>query len=146
MKHWNNLSIRCFSHALTVLRVTRNRDRCFSIQRSRASADKARAANTTPSKDMEHGEETTVLVSNFIHKERSLDDFEERLGQFFGPCGHIVEIRLPTSRHSIFLRGYAFIRFDSEEAAHAAVQMSAVKKMERRRLRIRIAVDGSLIR
>ena len=104
------------------------------------------AAQTTPSEETEHGEETTVLVSNFVYKERSQDDVEARLREFFGPCGHIVEVRIPTFRRSTSLRGYAFIKFGSALDAKAAILACAAVKMERRRLRIHIVIDGSLIR
>lgn len=68
----------------------------------------------------------------------SFNTEESDLEQHFGQFGKITEIKIPKDRESGRKRGFAFITFDSQSSAEAALSMNG-KELDGREIRVNIA-------
>ena len=65
---------------------------------------------------------------------------EQELQNVFGKFGEVTEIKIPTDRESGRARGFAFITFESQQAAQEALTMDGKELMERA-MRVNMATD-----
>lgn len=65
----------------------------------------------------------TIFVKNF-DKYGSEDDIRQSLGDFFSQCGSVLDIRIPTERETGSIKGFAFIKFETEEAKQEAINLN----------------------
>ena len=65
---------------------------------------------------------------------------EQELQAVFGKFGEITEIKIPTDRESGRARGFAFITFESQQAAQEALTMDG-KELNERAIRVNMATD-----
>ena len=63
---------------------------------------------------------------------------EEDLKKHFSQFGHIEDVRIPTDRDTGKPRGFAFVTFDSNEAASNALSLNG-KELDGRTLRVDVA-------
>ncbi len=65
---------------------------------------------------------------------------EQELQNVFGKFGEITEIKIPTDRESGRARGFAFITFESQQAAQESLSMDG-KELNERAMRVNMATD-----
>ena len=65
---------------------------------------------------------------------------EQELQNVFSKFGEITEIKIPTDRESGRARGFAFITFESQQAAQEALTMDG-KELDGRAMRVNMATD-----
>jgi RNA recognition motif-containing protein len=80
--------------------------------------------------------EYKVFVGNL-----SFDTTEGEVEQLFGQAGTIVKVTLPTERETGRPRGFAFVEFDSSEAASAAIEKFDGQDLNGRPLRVNQAME-----
>lgn len=76
-----------------------------------------------------------IFVGNLPFK---VDDQE--LQDVFGKFGEISEIKIPTDRESGRARGFAFITFETQQAAQEALSMDN-QKLGERTIRVNMATE-----
>lgn len=72
-----------------------------------------------------------VFVGNL-----SYDVTREELVEAFGAAGRVVDAKVPTDRETGRPRGFAFVEFESEEAAHKSIELLNGKDLKGRPLRV----------
>lgn len=78
-------------------------------------------------------EQSTVFVGNL-----SFSISKDELREVFQKFGEIVDISMPIDRETGRLKGFAFIQFDSVQAAQRALTMDG-KECARRPMRVNLA-------
>ncbi len=66
----------------------------------------------------------------------SYDVTREELIEAFSAAGAVVDAKVPTDRDTGRPRGFAFVEFESEEAAHKSIELLNGKDMKGRALRV----------
>ncbi|KAJ7537796.1 hypothetical protein O6H91_11G022400 [Diphasiastrum complanatum] len=79
-------------------------------------------ANGTPG-GSRPGTYKTVFVKGF-NKFQDEDTIRNELGKFFGECGDINTIRIPTDRETGQIKGFAYVEFSSNDSSSKALELS----------------------
>ncbi len=66
----------------------------------------------------------------------SYDVTREELIEAFSAAGAVVDAKVPTDRDTGRPRGFAFVEFESEEAAHKSIELLNGKDLKGRALRV----------
>lgn len=66
----------------------------------------------------------------------SFDVSREELIEAFGAAGKVVDAKVPTDRETGRPRGFAFVEFESDEAAQRSIQLMNGKDLKGRALRV----------
>ncbi len=74
-------------------------------------------------------------ISKIFIGNLSFDTTEQDLAQFLAPAGPVAEIIIPSDRASGRPRGFAFARFETEEAAEKAIELADGTELGGRTLR-----------
>jgi len=68
------------------------------------------------------GSDKTAYVRGF-DKFQDEDSIRNGLTEFFGDCGSVVNVRIPTDRESGQIKGFAYVEFGSKEEATKAFEL-----------------------
>jgi len=77
-----------------------------------------------------------VFVGNL-----SFDVTKEELMEAFGAVGRVVDAKVPTDRETGRPRGFAFVEFESDEAAEKCIQQMNGRDLKGRAIRVNAAED-----
>jgi len=66
----------------------------------------------------------------------SYDVTREELVEAFGAAGRVVDAKVPTDRETGRPRGFAFVEFETEEAAQKSIELMNGKDLKGRQLRV----------
>ena len=66
---------------------------------------------------------------------------QQEITEFFSAYGEVQEVAIPTDRETGRPRGFAFVTFDSEQSAQAAVAQANGQDFSGRQLKVSIAQD-----
>lgn len=81
------------------------------------------------------------VISKIFIGNLSFDTTQEELTQFLAPAGPVVEVVIPSDRATGRPRGFAFARFETEEAAAKAIELADGADLGGRTLRANAAED-----
>ena len=82
-------------------------------------------------------ESRRVAISNKVFVGNlSFDATREEILEVFGAAGRVVDVKVPTDRETGRARGFAFVEFESDEAAQAAIAKLNGQSVHGRPLRV----------